>query len=99
MGGLTALQLVSRYPADVRAGPVRANGLEAGKRFVIDNFSLLLSHGLLALLCWRLLWRPDLDKEPPAGDPPAPAEAEPADPHARWKRPVRPGRTEPRGDA
>ena len=32
---------------------------------MIDNFSLLISHGLLALLCWRLLARPDLDKEVP----------------------------------
>lgn len=32
---------------------------------MIDNFSLLISHGLLALLCWRLLTRPDLDKEVP----------------------------------
>ena len=30
---------------------------------MIDNFSLLISHGLLALLCWRLLARRDLDKE------------------------------------
>ena len=35
---------------------------------MIDNFSLLVSHGLLALLFWRLLTRPDLDKEaPPSG--------------------------------
>lgn len=36
---------------------------------MIDNFSLLISHGLLALLCWRLLSRADLDREPPAGPP------------------------------
>jgi len=35
---------------------------------MIDSFSLLLSHGLLFLAAWRLLSRPDLDKdEDPAG--------------------------------
>jgi len=32
---------------------------------VIDNFSLALTHGLLLLLAWRLLFRADLDREPP----------------------------------
>lgn len=36
---------------------------------MIDTFSLLLSHGLIALACWRLLARPDLDRDIP---PPAP---------------------------
>jgi len=30
---------------------------------MIDNFSLLVSHGLVLLACWRLLSRPDLDQE------------------------------------
>ncbi|MDE2340731.1 MAG: hypothetical protein KGL21_06650 [Alphaproteobacteria bacterium] len=30
---------------------------------MIDKFSLLLSHGLLLLVAWRLLRRPDLDSE------------------------------------
>lgn len=30
---------------------------------MIDNFSLLVSHGLILLACWRLLSRPDLDDE------------------------------------
>jgi len=30
---------------------------------VIDNFALALSHGLLLLAAWRLLFRPDLDRE------------------------------------
>ncbi len=30
---------------------------------MIDIFSLLLSHGLLLVACWRLLSRPDLDDE------------------------------------
>jgi hypothetical protein len=35
---------------------------------MIDNFALALSHGLLILTVWRLLRRPDLDKEPAARD-------------------------------
>lgn len=35
---------------------------------MIDNFSILLSHALLALALWFLSNRPDLDAE----DPPAP---------------------------
>jgi len=30
---------------------------------MIDNFSLALSHGLLMLMVWRLLFRADLDRE------------------------------------
>lgn len=30
---------------------------------MIDNFSLLLSHGLLLVALWRLSRRPDLDRE------------------------------------
>jgi hypothetical protein len=30
---------------------------------MIDNFSLLLSHALVLIACWRLLSRPDLDSE------------------------------------
>jgi len=32
---------------------------------MIDNFSILLSHGLLAIAFWFLLQRDDLDKEAP----------------------------------
>lgn len=32
---------------------------------MIDNFSLLVSHGLILLAAWRLIFRPDLDREPP----------------------------------
>jgi hypothetical protein len=36
---------------------------------VIDNFSILLSHALLAFAFWRLMNRPELDlEEPPAPD-------------------------------
>lgn len=38
---------------------------------MIDTFSLLLSHGLIVLAFWRLLSRPDLDRDIP---PPAPGE-------------------------
>ena len=44
---------------------------------MIDFFALALSHGLLALACWRILRRGDLDAEvvvnsvsPPAPQPP-----------------------------
>ncbi len=30
---------------------------------MIDNFALLLSHGLLLLAAWRLIARPDLDED------------------------------------
>ena len=30
---------------------------------MIDNFALGLTHGLLMLVAWRLLRRPDLDRE------------------------------------
>lgn len=30
---------------------------------MIDTFSIVLSHGLLAIMVWRLLHRPDLDHE------------------------------------
>ncbi|HJQ16260.1 MAG TPA: hypothetical protein VJ859_04610 [Allosphingosinicella sp.] len=30
---------------------------------MIDNFALALSHGLLLLTAWRLLWRPDLNDD------------------------------------
>ncbi len=32
---------------------------------MIDNFSILLTHGLLLLAAWRLIHRPDLDAEDP----------------------------------
>ncbi|EIZ78416.1 hypothetical protein WSK_3035 [Novosphingobium sp. Rr 2-17] len=34
---------------------------------MVDILALAVSHGLLALACWRLLWRADLDQE---GDAP-----------------------------
>jgi hypothetical protein len=37
---------------------------------MIDNFSLAVSHGLMLLVAWRLIFRRDLDKEaPPPPDP------------------------------
>jgi hypothetical protein len=40
---------------------------------MIDNFALALTHGLLLLVAWRLLSRPDLDDDIPAAtDPIAP---------------------------
>ena len=51
---------------------------------MIDNFALGLTHGLMLLAAWRLLFRPDLSED---AAPPK-AEARPA-----WKLPWR------RGDA
>jgi hypothetical protein len=34
---------------------------------MIDNFSLALTHGLLLVVAWRLLSRPDLDDDAAAG--------------------------------
>lgn len=39
---------------------------------MIDNFALALTHSLLLLVAWRLLSRPDLDDDLPAGSEPAP---------------------------
>ncbi len=36
---------------------------------MIDNFALAISHGLLAYVAWRLLWRRDLDSDVAPGDP------------------------------
>jgi hypothetical protein len=38
---------------------------------MIDNFALLLSHGLILLAAWRLVRRPDLDDD--GASPEAPA--------------------------
>ena len=32
---------------------------------MIDNFTLLLTHSLILLACWRLLSRPNLDTDDP----------------------------------
>jgi hypothetical protein len=45
---------------------------------MIDNFSLLLTHGLMLLVAWRLLSRSDLD------DDPAPGTETPAPKSRRW---------------
>jgi len=42
---------------------------------MIDSFSLALTHGLLLLVAWRLLSRPDLDEDPAPGDVPAAAKS------------------------
>jgi hypothetical protein len=34
-------------------------------RTMIDIFALAVSHGLIALALWRLVWRDDLDGEQP----------------------------------
>lgn len=37
---------------------------------MIDNFSLALTHGLMLIAAWRLLWRRDLDREGDSAPPP-----------------------------
>ena len=32
---------------------------------MIDNFAIAVSHGLILIALWRLLWRPDLDSDNP----------------------------------
>lgn len=59
---------------------------------MIDNLSILLSHGLLALALWFLSNRPDLDSEPP---PPPDDESEG---FAR-KRPGNPAKRQAAADA
>lgn len=49
---------------------------------MIDNFSILLTHALIALAGWLIIHRPDLDQE----DPPEP-DAEPAGFNLRRHRP------------
>jgi hypothetical protein len=44
---------------------------------MIDSFSLALTHGLLLLAAWRLLWRPDLDDDAAAAPQPAAAKRRP----------------------
>ena len=36
---------------------------------MIDDFAILLTHGLMLLAAWRLLTRPDLDREGPPDKP------------------------------
>lgn len=46
---------------------------------MVDILALALSHGLLLLAAWRLLWRPELDEEAQARAPsPPPRGARPA---------------------
>ncbi len=42
---------------------------------MIDNFALLVSHGLMLLAAWRLLSRADLNDDSIAPPVPAPAKA------------------------
>lgn len=39
---------------------------------MIDTLSLLVSHGVILLAAWRLLSRPDLDRDPPPAAPQEP---------------------------
>ena len=45
---------------------------------MIDFFALALSHGLLALACWRILLRADLDTPTQTAEPEIPPASAPA---------------------
>lgn len=49
---------------------------------MIDTFTLLLSHGLLMLTAWKLVRRPDLDRDDAAEPAPAGFLQEGRPPHA-----------------
>jgi hypothetical protein len=53
---------------------------------VVDILTLALTHGLMAVALWRLLWRDDLDRD--AGDASAPRRP--------WLRPAADAGDEPR---
>ncbi|GAA4760661.1 hypothetical protein GCM10023219_00430 [Stakelama sediminis] len=57
---------------------------------MIDNFALGLTHALLLLIIWRLLFRRDLDQETPEtrirDNKSAKSDDEPAAPRG-WRRP------------
>ena len=40
---------------------------------MIDMFALAVSHGLLLLAAWRLIWRPDLEDDAAPAVPQRPA--------------------------
>ena len=50
---------------------------------MVDYFALALSHGLLLLAAWHLLWRADLDEDPAAPEAEAPNDPAPARPGLR----------------
>jgi len=54
---------------------------------LVDLFTLALTHGLMAIALWRLLFRPDLDVE------------EAAAPRRPWVKPRPQGTDEDAGDA
>jgi hypothetical protein len=48
---------------------------------MVDQFALVLTHGLLALAAWRLMLRGDLDRDPGSGGESRPRSGRP-DPRA-----------------
>lgn len=83
--GADVAQARSHCNAHDRKTPrfTRRQPRRAYSRRVIDNFSLGLTHLLLLIAAWRLLSRPDLDRE----DPPAPDAAPRAPGGKGWRRP------------
>jgi hypothetical protein len=58
--------LTGRQPGAVNHRPAGTNFARAGqgRNGVIDNFALGLIHLLLGIAIWKLLLRPDLDRDP-----------------------------------
>ncbi|QZH76770.1 MAG: hypothetical protein JY451_05385 [Erythrobacter sp.] len=55
---------------------------------MIDIFTILLSHGLILLAAWKLLFRDDLDHEAPAKAPAPRPWLKPAAPAAATDEPA-----------
>src|SRR3546814_19889231 len=55
--------LTRRQPRSSRLASPSAT--EMARQNMIDNFALFVSHGLLLLAAWRLIFRDDLDTETP----------------------------------
>jgi len=45
--------------------PYMAPDALGARPLMIDNLTILLTHGLMLIAAWRLLKRPDLDREGP----------------------------------
>jgi hypothetical protein len=56
--------------------PVYGCGTRCETASLIDYFSLALTHGLIAVALWRMLFRPELDCEEGSG----------AQPRAPWRK-------------
>ena len=80
-------------PASSRTSLTSRQPLAATDTGMIDAFAIGLTHLLLAIAAWRLVWRPDLDRDPQPQelqDPATPDDS--AAPKGRARRNARPRR-------